>query len=166
MKKLFFLLCLLFISHYWRIIMKKTRLLSAVCACVILFASTLSNAATVGVTISGPGTQVWPGNSWNLGYSFTVNSPTDIVSLGVWDYLGDGLTYSHMWDSGTSIRTSWQTQLFRLVSLAFQTQASGSRIQIQYHSRSGRLITSRRLTVHGPMITGLESPQCLPRHSR
>jgi hypothetical protein len=62
----------------------------------------------VGATISSDGTMV-DNAPWNLGYSFTVMSAANVVSLGVWDDLADGLISSHrvgLWSSGGILLTS------------------------------------------------------------
>jgi hypothetical protein len=65
-------------------------------------------AQVSGVTISSDG-QLVDNLPWNLGYSFTVNSATDVLALGVWDYQGDGLINSHqlgLWDSNRNLLAS------------------------------------------------------------
>ena len=65
-------------------------------------------AQAPGVTISNDGIVV-DNAPWNLGYSFTANSATSVVALGVWDYQYDGLLNSHqlgLWDSHGNLLSS------------------------------------------------------------
>jgi hypothetical protein len=66
-----------------------------------LLISAAQAVPVVGTEISNDGTQ-YANAAWNLGYSFTVDSQTSVVSLGVWDDLGDGLLNRHevgLWGS-------------------------------------------------------------------
>jgi hypothetical protein len=68
-------------------------------------APTAQAIPVLGVTISNDGSH-HDNSPWNLGYSFVVDSPTSVVSLGVWDHLGDGLLNRHevgLWDSSETL---------------------------------------------------------------
>lgn len=87
------------------------RFRSALTTVLVLAAASgapMAQAQVPGATISGDG-QVSDNAAWNLGYSFNVNSATSVFSLGVWDYLSDGLLNSHeigLWDSNGNLLSS------------------------------------------------------------
>lgn len=77
-------------------------------ASLIMGLCSISQASIVGVTISTDG-PVNNGFTGSLGYSFSVDTAHNVVSLGVWDHLGDGLINSHqvgLWNSSGTLLAS------------------------------------------------------------
>jgi Domain of unknown function (DUF4082)/PEP-CTERM motif len=86
-----------------------SRVLSrfAIIAAVSCLAGT-ADAGTVGLSVASGGTYAMTGE-YVLGYSFLVNSPISVVSLGVYDESSDGLVNSHdvgLWNSSGTLLAS------------------------------------------------------------
>lgn len=77
---------------------------------VIMLAASLALAPPAaaqvrGATVLDDGTFLSTG-AWNLGRAFTVTSATSVVSLGLWDHLGNGLVNAHqvgLWASNGAL---------------------------------------------------------------
>jgi hypothetical protein len=76
---------------------------------IVLFAfAGMLHAATIGVATSQD-TVFMNTGTWTLGYSFQVNAPISVVSLGVYDHNSDGLNVRHavgLWDSSANLLAS------------------------------------------------------------
>jgi hypothetical protein len=78
-------------------------------ACSMLLATVGAAAADPQPAVSFTSFSAWNVGSYSVGWSFTVNQPTEVSSLGYFDHLNDGLAGVHevgIWTSGGVLVTS------------------------------------------------------------
>lgn len=87
----------------------KSRICCLLLGLVLAGTGCLLNAAQMGVSLTEDPTWVINNSDWMLGYSFVVNSPITVVSLGIWDFQSDGLAAPHdvgFWNSSGTLLAS------------------------------------------------------------
>jgi hypothetical protein len=88
--------------------MMKRIFISTFLVFALVFTFNTASAYEIGVTVT-PGPIGVNTGTWTLGYSFTSNSVIGVVSLGVYDYLGDGLNVAHdvgLWNASGTLLAS------------------------------------------------------------